>query len=53
MTGILSALTAPLAHAGISLFAIATYDTDYVLVKEETLQAAINALTAAGHRVAA
>lgn len=53
LTGILAALTAPLAHAGVSLFAIATYDTDYVLVKEETLAEAIRALTAAGHRVAA
>ncbi|KPF85453.1 hypothetical protein IP70_12215 [alpha proteobacterium AAP38] len=52
LTGILAALTAPLAHAGISLFAIATYDTDYVLVRAEALDAAINALTAAGHRVA-
>lgn len=51
LTGILAALTAPLADAGISLFAIATYDTDYVLVKEETLEAAITALTAAGHHI--
>lgn len=53
LTGILDALTAPLAQAGISLFAIATYDTDYVLVRAETLDAAITALTAAGHRMAA
>lgn len=51
LTGILAALTAPLAQAGISLFAIATYDTDYVLVRAEVLNAAITALTAAGHRV--
>lgn len=51
LTGILAALTAPLADAGISLFAIATYDTDYVLVRAETLDAAINALAAAGHLV--
>lgn len=53
LTGILAALTAPLADAGISLFAIATYDTDYILVRAETLDAAITALKAAGHRVAA
>ena len=53
LTGILAALTAPLAEVGISLFAIATYDTDYILVREERLQAAINALRAAGHLVAA
>lgn len=53
LTGILAALTAPLANAGISLFAIATYDTDYILVRAETLDATINALRAAGHRVGA
>ncbi len=53
LTGILAALTAPLAQAGISLFAIATYDTDYILVREERPEAAINALTTAGHRVGA
>lgn len=53
LTGILAALTAPLADAGISLFAIATYETDYILVRAETLEAAITALTAAGHRVVA
>ena len=51
LTGILAALTAPLADAGISLFAIATYDTDYILVRAETLEAAITALTAAGRLV--
>lgn len=34
LTGILNKLTAPLAKAGISIFAISTYDTDYILVKE-------------------
>jgi len=53
LTGILPALTTPLADAGISLFAIATYDTDYILVRAETLEAAITALTAAGHQVLA
>ncbi len=52
LTGILAALTAPLADAGISLFAIATYDTDYILVGAQTLETAITTLTAAGHRVA-
>lgn len=51
LTGILAALTVPLAQAGISLFAIATYDTDYILVRAETLEAAITALTAAGHLI--
>lgn len=51
LTGIMAALAGPLAEAGISLFGIATYDTDYLLVKADTLDAAITALTAAGHRV--
>ena len=47
--GVLNSLTAPLAKAGISIFAISTYDTDYVLVKEENLMRAIDALR--GHLV--
>ncbi|HEX9074790.1 MAG TPA: ACT domain-containing protein, partial [Anaerolineae bacterium] len=34
LTGILASLAVPLAEAGISIFAISTYDTDYFLVKE-------------------
>jgi uncharacterized protein len=51
LTGILSALTAPLAAAGIALFAVSTFDTDYLLVKAETLDRATEALRRAGHRV--
>ncbi len=40
LTGILSALTAPLAEAGISIFALSTFNTDYLLVKETNLLAA-------------
>ncbi len=50
--GILASALRPLAGAGVSVFAISTFDTDYVLVKEEDLEAAIRALEAAGHRVA-
>jgi uncharacterized protein len=49
--GVLSALTAPLAEAKVSLFAISTFDTDYLLVSEKQLPAAIAALKGAGHRV--
>lgn len=49
--GILAALAAPLAAAKVSLFAISTFDTDYLLVSEKKLDAAIAALKAAGHRV--
>lgn len=47
--GVLSALAAPLAEAKISLFAVSTFDTDYLLVASETLSAAIAALERAGH----
>src|SRR5438093_11466986 len=42
--GVLASLTAPLAEAGISLFAVSTFDTDYLLVKEKDLEAALDAL---------
>ena len=37
MVGILASLTTPLAEAGIGLFALSTFDTDYLLVKEDDL----------------
>jgi hypothetical protein len=51
-TGILAGISTTLAQAGISLFAISTFDTDYILVKEPQLRAAKEALIAAGHRFA-
>jgi uncharacterized protein len=51
LTGILAALTAPLAAAGIAVFAVSTYDTDYLLLKAENLHRAAEALRGAGHRV--
>ena len=42
--GILAALTRPLATAGVSVFAISTFDTDYLLVKEASLERAISIL---------
>jgi hypothetical protein len=49
--GVLAALSAPLALANVSLFAISTFDTDYLLVSDKQLDAAIAALHSAGHRV--
>lgn len=49
--GVLSALASPLAEAGLSLFAISTFDTDYLLVASETISAAITALEQRGHRI--
>ncbi len=51
LTGILSSISEPLADAEISLFALSTYDTDYVLVREADLERAIEALEGAGHSV--
>ena len=45
-TGVLSALATPLADAGIPIFAISTYDTDYVLVRQCNLERALEALDA-------
>jgi hypothetical protein len=49
--GVLAALAAPLADAKISLFAVSTFETDYLLVASETLAAAIAALEQAGHTI--
>ena len=49
--GVLAALATPLAEAKISLFAVSTFDTDYLLVSSETLSAGIAALERAGHIV--
>ena len=49
--GILAALTGILAKAEISVFAISTYDTDYLLVAEASLDAAVRTLTESGHTV--
>lgn len=49
--GILSAVAAPLAEAGVGIFAVSTFDTDYVLVKEERLDPAADALRERGHDV--
>jgi hypothetical protein len=52
VVGVLRALAVPLGEAGISIFAIATYDTDVILVREADLVRAAEALRGAGHEVA-
>lgn len=49
LTGILASLLSPLASANVSCFAISTYDTDYIFVKQHHLDDAVAALQAAGH----
>ncbi len=50
-TGILASLAEPLAEAGISLFAQATYETDYVLVEGQQLEKSLRVLSEAGHQI--
>lgn len=49
MVGVMSSLAGALAAANISLLAVSTFDTDYVLVRTQNLDAAISAWRAAGH----
>lgn len=51
LVGILLSIAAPLAEAGLGIFAISTHDTDYVLVKARDLTAALDALERAGHEI--
>jgi hypothetical protein len=51
LTGVLASLAVPLAEAGVSVFVVSTYDTDYLLVKEEDFSEAQRVLEAADHRV--
>jgi uncharacterized protein len=51
LTGILLSVIEPLAKVNVGIFAISTFNTDYVLVKVEHLETAILALEAAGHSV--
>jgi hypothetical protein len=51
LTGILASIASPLAEARISIFALSTYDTDYVLVRTDQAEAAVGTLEAAGHTV--
>ena len=48
-TGVLLSFIAPLSNNGIPIFAVSTYDTDYVLVQEEFQDGALKVLQSAGH----
>jgi hypothetical protein len=48
-TGILASLAGPLAEAGVSIFALSTYDTDYLFLAQDQEHVAVEALLAAGH----
>jgi uncharacterized protein len=51
LTGVLASLTVPLARAGIAVFAVSTYDTDYLLVKEDKLKRAVEILVKEGNEL--
>jgi len=50
-TGVLLSFIRPLSENEIPIFAISTFDTDYVLIQEEFAEAALNALQKAGHEI--
>ena len=51
LTGILAAISTVLANKSVSIFAISTYDTDYILVKNRDVEDAVKALVEAGYDV--
>jgi len=51
MTGVLSSFLQPLAEAKVSIFAVSTFDTDYVLIKEAELGRALGVLRGVGHEM--
>ena len=51
LTGVLAGISTVLAQAGISIFAVSTFDTDYILIKGENLGLAQSALEAGGYTI--
>ena len=51
LTGVMAGISSVLAQAGISLFAVSTFDTDYILIKAENLGLAQSALEAGGYTI--
>jgi hypothetical protein len=51
LTGVLASLAIPLARAMVPIFALSSFETDFVLVKDEHLSAARGALERAGFAV--
>ena len=51
MIGVVASLVIPLAEAGVSVFVVSTFDTDYLLVKEKDWERAAEVLRLAGHSV--
>lgn len=51
LIGILSEIAAVLADNAISIFAVSTYNTDYILIKSENYQRGLEALKSAGYEI--
>jgi uncharacterized protein len=51
LVGVLAGISSVLAEVGVSIFAVSTFDMDYILVKQEQAQAAKEALTSTGYQV--
>jgi hypothetical protein len=51
LVGILAAISSTLAEVCISIFAVSTYDTDYILVKDKNIETAITALENEGYLI--
>ena len=51
LVGVLAGISSALAKAGVPIFALSTFDTDYILVKREQVQVARDALMSAGYQV--
>lgn len=51
LTGVLSSLSGALAKNRIGIFAVSTYNTDYILVRQESFERALAVLEAEGHEV--
>lgn len=49
--GVLASLASPLAEAGVGIFVISTFSTDYLFVKAIQLEQAITSLQKAGHTI--
>lgn len=51
LLGVLASLSGVLSDAGVSIYALSTYDTDYILFKESAMERALAALRGAGYMV--
>jgi hypothetical protein len=51
LTGVLAGLSTPLATAGIGIFVVSTYDTDYLLVRNHDMDRAVRVLRGVGYEI--